>query len=1827
MAINNDTIGIVLFVLAIFAAILNVLSIVYKLCKDFTTPKLWKYSLLYQDTAYCCLSLGLLVFFIYSFGADTSVCDAAGFFLLFGIVQCLLSYITTGIILLSIQNPGKSSSISNFHRNIFIVIVTPEIIIGCLLSSLPYISDRLFNTDLPFDIACFPIRDHGQQGAAYGTLLVAICWIVVIAIAVCDVIIALKLWKFNNRIHSAQNNVWQAQLIVQGKILVIVLLIEHVVCIVVILTTTLSIYVNVDIFSNNKTWIVMTSLAVSVIVHGVVSNICNVMWTSCCCRDNSAVKEPHRKLKKLELLNIETTGKLRMKATWTIGKHATKRGLMKVYGTNHLKTWAQEIVMLGMLRRIQHPSLIQCLWTNSSNPYYETMTLISGEIITSDSRIICLELTNGGTLHDFLQKAELPLPEQCQRMIVHDVAEGLFYLHHENILHNNLSTSCVYLKGSLQSMVLRAAVGDFEEALIYGTLQQSVDNSVKDKRHFFLPDIRSFALVALQVVSRMSEKKFQNRYVHYNAEHVPLKLNLTSVISDEEDEFQAQYSYEAEDTHRMFRAIHDDDNFSSDESEENFQIGKKESGSLANLTSPRRAMSPLYTGRDVSTPDTIIDSGDSDNDTCNADVSENPTTQTNIPRSKNNITELADANERLNKSHEKSIVSSKKLSTRAKSKSVDSLGNDSANLFRQFDSGRCVSPDPMKDETLQKLRKETKSSAMINKKERKFSFSRKKSEEEFFQNGKMEAFVKSDARQNEKRKDGKWLNKPGSILKSITSNDTTVSVFKAKPTDEESHLDAIEEEDISPGQSSFPRQVKVKEAKINKPEVWDIIDEQYYTQVNKKALNKLKKTVSGESRSSLWSFISTPEDLDEDDMDDILECLPGMTDPFEYRKPEITVSDIMAERDYAKKKDSSKKKFNFTQMSKSKFELIDYYEMLKAKQITINDIPEDKREMLLNVVELKLEEKRKRDHTVNTVIRSDEMYDNNMSPVSTCNNSNSGKVKMVSFRKTQSPSSPLRHPFPAENDPRLDRARSAPLKRSRTPVIKPPTEKTPELNPAFHDSKAVTYAKRNRARAALKRAIHNKGKQSLPRHALERGQQDLAVKYATVRKVAYGSNEAQNKAEAGELITVPVPTSESFSIMNQKMQKNHVKRFSSFSSNESASTLSSSERQRTADTSLTSGELSSLSSQAESEHYETDYHMTSVENEIKLHSEGRKTIQTPSSRVDSGFDSSSISSEMSDAFTNRKLHLNTQFQIASNKGVVDSWARNYKMVDSSLDLTPNSVANKCLPPVGSLSEQTSTGENKNVNDNKLIVNTDRECVKSDISRGKGNNVRNRKRAIPRRQNESHTLNITPYTTVSSRPDPPHSRSMSPPSRIMSPVGRPMSPSRSLSPTSSRQSLSNGYENATNITQTARPMSPDVRPKSPISRPMSPLNRPMSPNVQPTNNYAVKSNSTSSISRALSPTAGLPKTINSKPFSPGRKLSRPVSPKEKSTVPDTSKEGLNTNDVSDSVSLAESSTSKASKRYRELVKKGVPLRTSVIDASPTRLEGHLNELDTRPATAESMFEEPPDDQELFENLEANGFFANRARSRSPSPNKFCSSGQSKRSANNKPNGKHAGTRRKKKRPIPLEEIVRESPDSRKGKPHRSASKNHLAVTDEAILNQPTSEDSETCSIKTNKSSTSSPSGSKPKMMIDAELVIDRIFSQNQHENNELDVEVEAALGLDKDPFKAVKEMYLENGPCETPNLNEIPLLNGVTQKHVHECIEMVSGLHVLSLRDLLPASQTSFQVLRNKLQQVGQLGTVGNQLLDVIHKCWLQDMPPSSGDLVEQLTDPVTETEL
>ena len=1441
-------------------------------------------------------------------------------------------------------------------------------------------------------------------------------------------------------------------------------------------------------------------------------------------------------------------------------------------------------------------------------------------------------------------------------------------------------------------MVLRAAIGDFEDAQIYGTLQQSFDDTIREKRYFFLPDIRSFALVALEIVSKMCEKKFQNRYVTYDSEHVPLKLNLTNCISDEEDEFGAQYGYEIEDTHRMYGGIQPEDMYYHERTERCMSpeyTMKNRNDSLENLMDKNRPMSPAYNVPNrQSTPETVCSDSDGEDREVAKYTSERKPLSSGRPLSpkvyknseKNSVKHETERTLSPNRVMSPSSIG--KVSQRKSRKDTPKPTDItlSANRVKSpqrslspsmYDHERCVSPDPMKDAKLQELRKETESGKRSTKKERKTSFSRKQKSEKHDDGQAFEAFVGDSAAKQSKRKDGNWLTKPSSILKSITNNETAVSVFKAKPVDEENHLDAIEEEDIESNQNKSRQTKSFKSKEKVKGEVWDIIDEQFYTQCNKKASNKLKKTVSGESRSSLWSFISTPDDWDDDDeINNILDCLPGMAEPSELRRSAITVEEIMKEQERAMLKKNETKRFTLADLNKSKFELIDYYEMLKARQITIDQVPQDKREMLMNVVELKLEEKLKKEGKFkdNGVIRNDELYSNAMAPGGAGNDNSAEPVKVVSFRRAQqSNSATVTSGVKQVND---SRAKSAPLKRPRTPMKKPES-KTPQINPAFADSQNIV--KRNKARSALRKALNNKNTfNGVPRQHVRTPvgeKQDLTVKYATVKKInveSHDNHESMDMCQSNdtEVLKVPVPTKESFSITKVKPAKVSVKRYSSFSSNESSSSYLYNDNSRKTDVSLTSGELTSVSSQSESDQFETDGHMTDVEGQSAQTFNARRKVlnRGPGSRVDSGFDSGSMSSEMSAPLHSKQYY--SPIQNTSAKHNVNSWARNYKSMEfipnSPFDMSGNFISPSASLPAEKFVEQFAYPERpssavRNAFSYSVSANGDnKHLMDNDSGIGLSKHISNQIRSNMNEMSSGSSLNsdstITPTMinvagsankgtiNLNQRPMSPSQRPMSPSQRPMSPEipvsQRPMSPERPMSPnvrpTEHRpilkakarvlspnrdQSTSRPTSAASNHVMGNRPFSPngrsDQRPFSPNGRTN---NRPFSPNGR--SDSSPFSPNERSANRPFSPNAR--SKSSERPFSPaGRETSNKMrSTRHSSHSPDGRKYQnqhlTNRNTISHSpivqinskplvsnkgIESAEQ-TSVATKRYRELVKQGVPLRASAIESSPNRKESDRNAADSmsRPNTAESTVEEPVDNEKLFDDLESKGFFANR--SRSPSPAKGSSPSRSKTS--NEGSKKHEGNRhRKRNKHLPLDQIVREVPDQThrsQSKPYRSQSNNHLIVSEDAFLNQPTSEDSETCSIKTTKSSGSTPSGSRPKVVVDAELVIDRIFSQNHPDDNELDVEVEAALGLDKDPFKTMNTLYSNDGGPSTADLANMPLLNGVNQNHIHECVELVSNLHVVTVRDLLPARQESFDILRKKLHQVGQLGTVGNQVI-------------------------------
>ncbi|XP_012937704.1 uncharacterized protein LOC101864460 [Aplysia californica] len=489
----------------------SLVAVATKLTFRYVIPVGWKCCLLLHDAACLLLSLGLLLASFYVDGASQSVCKAAGFFTLFGLLDLTFAPALLGLTLVLIQNPSKMSQLSVFRWAPFLGLVIPEKILVCLLSVLPVMPIEYFDGDSPYPLVCFPVRQEGDNGATFGAILFFIAWSVVGVAIILQVANAVRFWAGpGTRIHASSPSIWQMQKMEQGRTLHKFSLLDTSLTVVMMFVMTIVVYTN-SLDRHTPQWIALLTAAGVVIGHTVVSMIQLAIWSSLCCDKTDQKKEPHHRLKQLELIRIEGPGKLRLRASWTAGKGVWRRGLLKVYGPAHIKAWAQEIVVLGLLRKSQSASVLQCLWTSNSNPYYETMTLISGDIVTSDSRLTCLEMTSSSTLCELLKTMDVPLPEPCQKTIMHDIAEGLSYLHDQNVLHRNLSSAAVYLKGSVQCLVLRAAVGDFEDAQIYGTLLTGTPNSSVSRKRFFYPDIRAYALVGLEMLGRVCECRQKER--------------------------------------------------------------------------------------------------------------------------------------------------------------------------------------------------------------------------------------------------------------------------------------------------------------------------------------------------------------------------------------------------------------------------------------------------------------------------------------------------------------------------------------------------------------------------------------------------------------------------------------------------------------------------------------------------------------------------------------------------------------------------------------------------------------------------------------------------------------------------------------------------------------------------------------------------------------------------------------------------------------------------------------------------------------------------------------------------------------------------------------------------------------------------------------------------------------------------------------------------------------------------------------------------------------------------------------------------------------------
>lgn len=305
---HGSTVEIVVLALTAFSVFATLVFLVTRLCCKYVVPGAWRLSLILQDVANLLLGFGLLLFLAYLGTSARGLCSAAGFFTLLGLLDsaCVLGF--TAISLLFLQNPGKLGQLSTFRKSWIVVFVVPEKLVVFLLALMPVTPISYFDTVSPYPVACFPVRQEGGKGAAFGAILFFILWVLEILGIILSVVCAFRLWKSNNsRIHASSPNLWQMEKIGQGRALQKMLLLEQLCLLVATFTLTVVLYTYSG-ESRTPQWVVMVTVAVVTVLHACLCGVQLVLWSSaCCCQGNQNSKEPYQRLKKLELIKVEVS--------------------------------------------------------------------------------------------------------------------------------------------------------------------------------------------------------------------------------------------------------------------------------------------------------------------------------------------------------------------------------------------------------------------------------------------------------------------------------------------------------------------------------------------------------------------------------------------------------------------------------------------------------------------------------------------------------------------------------------------------------------------------------------------------------------------------------------------------------------------------------------------------------------------------------------------------------------------------------------------------------------------------------------------------------------------------------------------------------------------------------------------------------------------------------------------------------------------------------------------------------------------------------------------------------------------------------------------------------------------------------------------------------------------------------------------------------------------------------------------------------------------------------------------------------------------------------
>ena len=166
-----------------------------------------------------------------------------------------------------------------------------------------------------------------------------------------------------------------------------------------------------------------------------------------------------------------------------------------------LEGWQAEV---NSLQRLHHPNVIRLLGS-IYNPSPQTYGLV-------------LEYCESGDLSTALTQ---PTPSNFFWRVAEDVAKGMNYLHHKNILHRDIKPANVLLSGNVPGGNFTAKLSDFGVAIMHhggvggeehtaetGTYRWMPPEIIRHESYSFAADVYSYALVLWQLVTH--EIPFKN---------------------------------------------------------------------------------------------------------------------------------------------------------------------------------------------------------------------------------------------------------------------------------------------------------------------------------------------------------------------------------------------------------------------------------------------------------------------------------------------------------------------------------------------------------------------------------------------------------------------------------------------------------------------------------------------------------------------------------------------------------------------------------------------------------------------------------------------------------------------------------------------------------------------------------------------------------------------------------------------------------------------------------------------------------------------------------------------------------------------------------------------------------------------------------------------------------------------------------------------------------------------------------------------------------------------------------------------------------------------